>query len=475
MQTSTWREWLYYRSPPLLQAAWFNAHAWSVERHRYGRPYRERLAWLVSRERAAPEAVARYQDERVRAMVGFAGEHSPYYRRLFREIGLDPRSVTGVDDLRKLPVTTKEQVRQHWAGFLTAKPRRSWLPGATSGTTGTPLRMWYDREMCLLNNAVDRRNKLWAGAGAEDWFGVLLGRVVVDPRRTRPPFWQVNHVQRQVWFSTFHLHPAHMGAMVAEVERRGLRFLEGYPSTLHVLARYLLDRGIRLPMRSVITSSETLHQVQRDDIEEAFGCRLFDFYASAERVIFAAECDRHSGKHLIEEYGYVEVVDEGGQPVPAGQAGFLAGTTLHNTAMPLLRYRMGDVTQVDPGPCPCGRSGRLMAGVATKVEDLITTPDGRRVSPSTLTHPFKTVRGVEMSQLVQERPDHLTVRVVVTEAFTAEEQARLVALLHDRVGDEMTIEVRRERDIPRERSGKFRWVISHVGPPTPGDSRGGAA
>jgi phenylacetate-CoA ligase len=218
-----------------------------------------------------------------------------------------------------------------------------------------------------------------------------------------------------------------------------------------------------------------LHDVQREEIEQAFACRLFDFYASAERVIFAAECEAHSGKHLIEEYGYVEVVDSEGRPVEEGQPGFLTGTTLHNTAMPLLRYKMSDVTYLRPEPCPCGRAGRMMADVSTKVEDIITTAGGRLVSPSTLTHPFKTVRGVEKSQIIQERPDHLTVLIVAKSTFDASEEARLVALLHDRVGKAMQIDIRRETDIPRERSGKYRWVISHVPIPRLGGRDGGVA
>lgn len=474
MITPTWRERLYFHSPPFLQTAFFNLHAWNLERHRYGPAYRERLRWMQSRERTTEDEQRAYQDERLVRIVRWAGEHSPYYRRLFRDIGLDPRSFQGVADLHQIPVTTKDQVREHWADFLTSAPRRSWLSGATSGTTGTPLRLWYDRDICILNNAVDRRNKAWAGARPEDWFGMLLGRVVVHPHRARPPFWQVNHVQRQVWFSTFHLHTDYLGRIVAEIRRRQLRFLEGYPSTLHVLARYVLENGMTLPMTAVISSSETLHEIQRVEIEQAFACRLFDFYASAERVIFAAECEAHEGKHLIEEYGYTELVDDDGHLVPSGGTGYLTGTTLHNTAMPLLRYRMSDVTRLMEAPCRCGRTGRRIASVATKAEDLITTADGRVVSPSTLTHPFKTVQGIEKSQIVQRHPDQITVRVVATEAFTASEELRLVGLLRDRVGEAMTIEVRREIDIPREPSGKYRWVVSHVPIPRFGPAQGGS-
>jgi phenylacetate-CoA ligase len=246
------------------------------------------------------------------------------------------------------------------------------------------------------------------------------------------------------------------------MRKRRLRFLEGYPSTLHAIARFMLARGIEFPLTAAVSSSETLHDVQREEIERAFQCPLFDFYASAERVIFAAECDHHEGKHLIEEYGYVEVVDPEGRPLPPGTDGFLVGTSLHNTAMPLLRYQMSDVTHLRAAPCGCGRAGRMMANVATKAEDLIITPRGRVVSPASLTHPFKTVRGVDRSQLVQERPDYLSVRIVANDAFTPAEQELLIGRLQDRLGDDMRIAIVRTSAIPREPSGKFRWIVSHL-------------
>jgi phenylacetate-CoA ligase len=251
-------------------------------------------------------------------------------------------------------------------------------------------------------------------------------------------------------------------AYVAEIRRRGLRFLEGYPSTLFILARHLVDAGQRLPMAAVFTSSETLHRIQREVISEAFTCRIFDFYGLAERVIFAAECGEEDGKHLAEEYGITEVVDEDGAPVPDGTRGFLVGTSLWNEAMPMLRYRTGDVSAIRTGRCSCGRTLYRIDRVATKAEDIVVTPDGRMISPSILTHPFKPFHQIRKSQLVQETANHLLVKVVPSSEFTVEHQERLRKRLSTRLGPEVAIEFQAVPDIPPERSGKFRWVISKV-------------
>lgn len=378
--------------------------------------------------------------------------------------GVEPSDIQGADDLHKLPLLEKETVRARGDDLLTRKrPALTWHHGHTSGTTGSPLALWYDRHTCLMTNAVDWRQKAWGGKQPDDWIGLFLGRVIVPPEQAEPPFWRTDYVQRQVWFSSFHMAEERLGHYVQEIRRRELRFLEGYPSTLFILANYLTREGVELPMVAVFTSSETLHDVQREAIEDAFDCSIFDYYGLAERVIFAAECEEHEGKHLAEEYGYTEVVDAEGNPVPDGEPGYLVGTSLHNTAMPLIRYRTDDVSRIlDEGPCVCGRRLRRIADVTTKAEDIVVTPDGRFISPSILTHPFKPFDHILRSQVIQEERDHIRVKVVPSSAFTEEHERELLASLRERLGPTMRIDVERVEEIPPEPSGKFRWVISEV-------------
>jgi phenylacetate-CoA ligase len=303
---------------------------------------------------------------------------------------------------------------------------------------------------------------MWAGMEDGDWVGLFLGRVIVPLDQTTPPFWRANWMQRQIWFSSFHLNDQYLPWYVREIRHRRLQFLEGYPSTLYILARFLERRGETLPMRAVFTSSETLLPIQRETIESVFLCRVFDFFGHAERVAFATECERHDGKHIAEEFGVVEVTDETGAPVRDGDPGYLVGTSLHNTAMPLFRYRTSDVTAILQEPCACGRTLRRIRDVTTKAEDIVLTPDGRMISPSILTHPFKPLVQVLKSQIIQERLDHITVKIVPSSEFAARDRAHLIHELQLRLGSSMSIDIDLVSDIPREQSGKYRWVISHV-------------
>lgn len=456
-------ESLYRKAPPWLQGVFLNLYALQVHSHRYGKRLRREVEAARAREHWSVDRIREYQDERLRSIVRLAFDETPFYRDRMKDIGLSPDDVRSVSDLHKMPILTKSDVRAEGASMMTApKARRGWVHGHTSGTTGTPLGVWYDRATCVMTNTVDLRQKRWGGMQPGDWVGLMLGRTVVNPERRRPPFWQVNHVQRQVWFSSFQLSAEHLPAYVAEIRRRRLEYLEGYPSTLFILARHLLDTGQTLPMRATFTSSETLHQVQREAIESAFEAPIFDYYGHAERTIFATECEAHAGKHLSEDFGFVEVVDKDGEPVEEGSLGYLVGTSLHNRAMPMIRYRTSDLSRILSSPCPCGRTHRRIESVTTKAEDIVVTPDGRMISPSILTHPFKPFDTLRASQIVQEAPDRLRVRLVPSAEFGDEDREKLRKGLADRLGPDMMIEFEIVEEIPREPSGKFRWVISHV-------------
>jgi phenylacetate-CoA ligase len=457
----TFSQRIYQAAPEWLQNGLMNAYALHLRRQRFGTDFRRTMAEWEQSQWWPADRMRTYQDERVREIVAHAARQVPFYQKRWADYGVSAAQVQGVADLRLLPTITKAEIRAAGERLLSARPSQL-EHGHTSGTTGSPLSLWYDRTMVVTNNAADWRQKRWGGLELGDWCALFLGRVVVPVHRQRPPFWRANHVQKQLWCSSFHLSHQNLPLYLAEIRRRGIRFLEGYPSTTHIVANYLLRRGETLPLEAAFTSSETLHQVQRDAIERAFQCRVFDFYGHAERVVFAGECDRHEGKHLFDEYGATEILDENDRPVPSGRSGMLTGTTLWNRGMPLIRYRTGDVSTIGTTACSCGRGLTRLADVATKAEDIVITPDGRYVSPSVLTHPFKPFDQLLKSQIVQRERNRILVKLVPSSAFTDAHREQLIAGLRERLGTAMQIETAIVEDIPAEPSGKFRWVICEI-------------
>ena len=453
---------IYQASPNWLQTFLLNAYAGRLRLRRSGRQFRAISTEWDRSERWPPDRLREFQDARVRGLVQYAYERVPFYRRHWDEHGVRVSQVQGVADLAQLPVVTKTHVRAAGDDMLRDASRNGLFHGHTSGTTGSPLSLWYDRDMLVINNVAHWRQRRWGGCEPGDWCALLLGRVVVPPDRRDPPFWRVDYAEHHLWCSSFHLSEENLHLYVRELRARGIRFIEGYPSTLFILARHLQRQGTTLPMTAVFTSSETLHAVQREAISQAFTAPVFDFYGSAERVIFAGECAQHAGKHLFDEYGVTEVTDEAGNPVAAGGRGLLTGTSLWNHGMPMIRYQSSDVTRLMSEPCACGRTLGRMADITTKAEDIVITPDGRFISPSVLTHPFKPFDQIIKSQVVQDAADHVTVSIVAGASFTPDHRAQLEHGLRARLGDRMRVDTLLVDEIPSEKSGKFRWVVCRV-------------
>jgi len=454
---------LYNFSPYFVQTILLNAYAYRINRQRFGKNMEQILSWLEETEKWSFADLQSYQEERLRVIISHVFETVPYYNDKMRSLKLSPQDIKSVKDLYKLPVVTKSEIKENIQRFISEKfDIKKLFHGHTSGTTGSSLDIYWDHGMVLMNNAVDWRQKKWAGFTPGDPHAVILGRVVVRIQKNTPPFWQMNYIHNQLLLSAFHMSWVNLARYVEKIEKFKPRFIEGYPSTLFILANYLIDNGKRLPLEAALTSAETLFPHQKAAIEKAFECEIFDYYGMAERVVFATECQFHEGKHLNLEYGITEIVDEDDCPVKSGCVGKVIGTSLHNFGMPMIRYQTNDVSSIRIDKCGCGLSHPLIEHITTKDEDIIITPDGKWISPSVLTHPFKPQKNIVESQIIQERIDLLTVKIVKNDLFDLEDGKVLVNSLRERLGKEMDINLEFVQEIPREKSGKFRWVISRV-------------
>lgn len=305
------------------------------------------------------------------------------------------------------------------------------------------------------------RPKSWGGAQLWEPMISLGGKIVVPLSQKRPPFWRFNWAEGIMWLSTFHMTPENLDLYIEQVRKSGIQFLRGYPSNLYIFAQHLTKRNVKLPMRAVFSGSEPLFGYVRDLVEDRFVCKVFDWYGVSERVVTSSQCDRHDGYHIHMENCLVEIL-RGDEPADADELGEVVGTCLSNYAMPLIRYRTGDMSSWCTRACKCGRSLTTISQVQTKWEDILTTVDGRFISPSVLTHPFKPVKGIEKSQIVQEEPDLITIKVVANSLFDSAQQDLLARGLRERLGVEMRINILPVDDLPKEPSGKYRWVISKV-------------
>jgi phenylacetate-CoA ligase len=454
---------LYAISPVFVQNLFVTAYGYKLYRREYGQKFEdilkqfEEIQWLSLKE------IEAWQSVRLNRIIEHAFTTVPYYKRIMDDRGLKPKDIQTPVDLRKLPLLTRDDIRHYFHDLQsTDKSIGERLHGHTSGTTGSPLDLVWDNQICLVKNVVDWRQKRIAGLSPGDRIAFFLGRVVVPLARKTPPFWRHNWIMNHLFCSSYHMSPDNLAAYVTKFKRFRPRAIEGYPSTMYILASYLKSIDQTLPVTAVFTSSETLMPHHRKTIEEAFEAPVFDFYGMAERVVFATECEMHDGKHINMDFSIIEIISKDGVEATAGEMGRIVATGLHNFAMPLIRYQTSDITALMSEPCSCKRSFKRMENITTKDEDIVTTVDGRYISSSILNALTHDLTNIAEHQIIQEDRSHVVVKVVKGETFTDADSNHLLAGLRDTLGDSMEIELEFVDRIPRTKAGKFRWVISKV-------------
>ena len=454
---------VYRRVPVGVQNLLVSEYGRRIRRERFGPGFDEAEAFLERSEHRDLKEHRGYQDTRLAMLVRHAYETVPYYRDLMDEAGLNASDVVTVDDLRKPPLLTRQTLIDERERLVsTAVSRRTMKRARTSGTTGYPVSVYWDRDVIVMNNACSWRAWRWAGFEFGSPFATLMGETVVPLEQTGPPFWRYNSAWNQYIFSSYHLDENTVEHYLDAMRSSGVEALAAYPSSAYLLARYMEERDERLPLRAIITSSEPLLPLIREVVEDRFDAPVFDTYGQAERVAFSSECEEHSGHHVFAEYGILEIVGSDGSPVAPGEHGQIVATGLHNLAMPLIRYATGDTAAERTEPCPCGRTLPMIEGITGKAEDIVVLPNDRMMPGPLLSYAFKGVPGIQRSQIVQHEPGEVTVRLVADESFTQGSELLLKRRLGRRLGDDVSIVFERVEAIPVSSRGKYRWVVSTV-------------
>lgn len=455
---------IYHGLPPVLQSAAARLRGYYLRSWRYG-PETDRLVeGALERDSWSEAQWARWRAERLAFVLHRAATVVPYYRRYWEDRRRSGDLVSW-QELSNWPVLRKEDVRRRPEDFV-AQDRdvRSLYAEHTSGTTGTPLKVWWSRDSVRSWFALfEARIRRWNGVSRYDRWAILGGQLVVPVERRKPPFWVWNAPLRQLYLSSYHLSPATAEVYLDAMREHRVRYLLGYPSAMSVLARLSLERGLEAPeLRVAISNAEPLLESQRADISRAFRCPIRDTYGMAEVVCGASECSS-SSLHLWPEAGIVEVLTEDSErPAPCGEVGRLVATGLLNADMLLVRYELGDRAALlaEGEPCACGRRLPRLASLEGRADDVLQTPDGRRIGR--LDPVFKADLAVREAQIIQERVDLVRVLVVPADGFAEHDEALIREGLRSRLGPSVRINVETVPSIARSANGKFRAVVSRV-------------
>lgn len=417
---------------------------------------------LSRMEQASSDEIRRFQERRLRLLVRLAAARSPFYRRWFAESGVDPASIRGLDDLTRLPLLSRTDLMRAPSDFAVYPLRTMWA-ARSSGTSGRPVTVYRTAGSSAYELAALSRQWGWFGLPRDTRRVILRGAdFAADHPGVVTKVVPGNH---QLLVSSYHLTPADLPAILTAVRKFRPHAVEGWPSSIALLAALLRDAGERLPVLAVITSSEMMSPGQRALMRATFEGPIVDHYGQTERVALAGSCE--SGDyHVFPDYGIVELLPVEGRP----DAHEIVGTPLHNWGFPLLRYRTGD--EVGPTPtaaCPCGRAFPRLGAVDGRAEDSFVSADGRVIPlPSSV---VDDLDGLLEAQIAQLAPGRFEIRLVPGPSFDPDAgRARALRNVERLIGPGQEVTFRTFDRIPRSANGKLKPAIVAGPPPSTGQA-----
>lgn len=414
------------------------------------------------------------QQERLVQLLRHAYSHVPYYRKLLgNNRVVDERSVVLLSNFTKIPLLDRANIRDHFDELKSDDlGSRRWFYNTSGGSTGEPVKFIQDGYYADWCFALKNLDDMWTGYsvgngqvllwGSED--DLFVGRESYKIRLMR---W----LRNELCLNAFRMTPERMFAYVDKINTFKPVRIFAYANSIYELSRFIECKGLKVHNPKVIkTTAGNLHKDMRRIIERIFDAPIFDCYGSREVSDIACECDKHRGLHVFSPIHYLEILTPDGSEAAPGKTGEIVITLLTNFAMPLIRYRIGDIGAWADGPCSCGRSLPLLKKVAGRLTDVFIRKDGGVVLPEYLIHLIGVVLNtgwIRKYQVIQEDYDLIRI-LLISQNGSSEVGTYLHELreISDKIclvmGEDCNVKFDFVEDLPLTPSGKFRYTTSNV-------------
>jgi len=424
---------------------------------RYNKTFWDTYNFLQKSQYWPREKLQEYQFKQLKKLLRHAYENVPYYRKTFKKRGLRPEDIRSLEDLNKIPCLDKDTFKSRFNEMIAKNIDIRNMPlSHTSGTTGKPLQFYRTYTENIIEWAFICHQ--WSRVGYKpgerrvEIRGPLINKKKPVIHRPLDGVLRLSPVIRDKEGVSFYLRC---------IKSFGARYIHGYPSAIATLAGMIKKYSFKVPfkLKAVFFASEEVYGWERKIVEEVFNCRVFSHYGQAEHVALASECENSYFYHFVPQYGIVEIDPKTHE---------IIGTGFFNYVNPFIRYKTTDVVS-EPILSECEYCGRsyfpLIERIEGRMEDFIVTPDGAVIPPAVITHPFKDLKTIKNTQLIQLDIDSILLRVSFFKNATNKSERELNQLicgLQEIFGPNVKIETEIVDEIKRTPTGKFRWIISKV-------------
>ena len=373
---------------------------------------------LMSTEWLSEKDLFDLQSHRLRELIEHCYKNIPYYKRVFDELGITPNDIQTRDDLSKLPILTKQIIKENFNDLISMDVNsRRYVDGSTGGSTGTPMRFKEDINSWNRLRALTFRGWRWAGFHLGERLFTLAGNSLVKKNTGSIKWFEKKLYDRIIIRNEKHNCTDITPNALQDYYRSMMRYkpaaIRGYASSIYFLAKFIEQNNLSVcSIKAVFTTGEKLQPQYRYKIQQVFHAPVYDGYGASDGGVSAQECYMHEGLHIGEEHCIIEIVDDEGHVVQDGEIGHVISTDLNNYVFPFIRYKVGDLAYIKKALCSCGRKHRLLGEVIGREGRAIYNKQGRPYSSIVLDNMmFKDLDiHTEECQRLYERMEQFQIR-----------------------------------------------------------------
>lgn len=446
---------IYQILPHFLQCFLITLYNYLAYKERYGDKYQKYLE-LFHKNRSLPiGALQQIQSNRFNTFLQYCKSNSKFYKDY---------PLISLEYINQLPIINKETLRTQIDSVHTLSKKEA-VVSKTGGTTGKSLEVYFTKENMQERFAMldDFRNRTGYKLGEKTaWFSGKNLLTNKDLKKNR--FWKTDFLYKVRYYSTFHIKEEYLKYYVEDLIQYQPKYFVGFPSTILEIAKYGLKNGYDFPantVKAIFPTAETITPEMRLIIEKFFKTRMYNQYASSEGAPFIIECEK-GNLHLELQSGVFEVLDEYNQPTNSGK---LVITSFTTEGTPLIRYDIGDSITLEDSSitCTCGNHNPLIKEILGRIDDYIFSPENGKINLGNVSNTLKDTRGIVKFQAIQNELNAVEIHLIIDdEIYNNEIEKKFIQNWRDRVGNQMKITIIKVKEIPVEKSGKFRIVKNNI-------------
>ncbi len=471
---------LYGSLPQGVQRALGFTYRHLPQSWRWGKHYPEFKRLAEQGEQWSVDEIRQYQLKELRRSLHHAASYCPFYQRRFTQAGFRPESVHTFDDLKHCPFLEKQDLIEHLPNLVSTQvPSGQRLYITTGGSTGVPVGFFLQKGISRPKEQAFWET-IWRRAGYFDGARLAIIRGHVVSSKATGQIASYDATRDWLMLSSYHLTEERLPEYLSAIEDFKPDLLHAYPSAALQLAEFLEKSGQtwRTPLRGLLCGSERLTLPQKRLLERVFHCKAYRWYGHSERIILAGEGKDSELCYFVPQYGFVEFG-------PANEEGLreVIGTSFHNMAMPLVRYRTGDYVRlveesVARGPWSEVQEYRrepereavgglefpwpAVSDVAGREQEFLVSATGRRISLTAFNMHDAVFDDLYAVQFYQDEPGRAEFRYVAGPRFHTSRLAGIEAGIREKLGDDFQVELRAVSDVEKTSRGKHRWLVSKI-------------